>query len=209
MRVLQVAGCLILLLMSGLLQKSLFCQHPPVGKYTLGGAHLEIHDDLTFSYSSFECYHLVEASGNVSVKGDTLFLDNLPLVKANSLINAKVTSADVSGIRITLRDTTGTSPEGVTVVVSSGGKLYGGQSDSLGKVDLGVSGFDSIRVHDSGMFALPNSVAAGQEVLLYFPCLNIMDMEVFDHRPYLMRGKKLWLLYEGEVSRGMCFRRVR
>lgn len=182
-------------------------KHLPGGYQTPWGANLILGDDSTFTYRSFECYHMVSANGDWSYAKDTLYLTTRPKAGYDSLVSVEQSLIPrFTGTRIVISDLDSTQAFFTYVTIYSGGQRISLSTDTLGYVDVPATSVDSIRVISSEIIKIGQSTGNNLICLTFFN-INYMDTEDFNKRPFLVDGKKLYFVYKDGISRKKYFKK--
>jgi len=182
-------------------------KHLPGDYRTPWGAHLIIEDDSTFKYRSFECYHMITASGDWTYADDTLYLTTKPKAGYDSLVSVQQSlSPGITGTRIIISDLDSTPAFFNYVAIYSGGQKTSLSTDTLGYVDFPATPVDSIRVMSSEVISLGQSTA-NNLIRLTFDNINYLDTEDFDKSPFLVGGKKLYFVYKDGINKKKYFKK--
>jgi len=187
---------------------SLVAQRNLPGDYrTPWGANLILNDDSSFKYRSFECYHLVTASGSWTYADDTLYLSTEPKTGYDSLVSVQQSLyPNIAGTRIIITDLDSTPAFFNYVTAYSNGQKTSLSTDTLGYIDFPVTSIDSIRVMGSEVISIDQR-AANNLIRLTFFNINYLDTEDFDRSPFLVGGKKLYFVYKEGISKKKYFKK--
>jgi len=182
-------------------------KHLPGDYKTPWGAELLLKEDSTFTYSSFECYHVVSAKGDWACANDTLYLTTTSKPAYDSVVSIESSrSSGLSGIRIFVVDRDSTPAYFNYVTAYSGGEQLNASTDTLGYVDIPLLAYDSLRVMTSPFIRLDQS--SGNNLFrLTLEDIDLFDREDFNERPFLVKGRKLLFVFNGVASATKYFKK--
>ena len=190
------------------LTTGLFAQKDISGTYRAPwGSKLTLKTNKTFDYESFECHHLVTATGDWKFTKDTLRLTTTNKAGYDSIINIEYSNTDFDGIRITLTDKDTNTAYFVPVMAFNNGDTIGKNTGTLGYVDFNLSTIDSVQIGRNSAIKLTAGKNEQNHITISFLNINILDTENFNNRPYLFRGKKLYLIFDEGINKKKYFKK--